>query len=87
METIIPAKPEQRIWILSGNFNRPFTLIDVIGWAIGPGQPIPITPYGRFDISKAFVLAGEGGFVTVPDGTVLRDSNDVHTYLEMIRGK
>lgn len=86
-ETIIPAKPEQRIWILSGEFGNPFQLIDVIAWAIGgQGQPVPITPYGRFDTNRPYVLAGEAGWITVPDGTVLRDSHDVRTYLEARRG-
>jgi hypothetical protein len=87
-ETIVPAKPDQRIWILSGSFgNNPFQLIDVIAWVVsGPGRPIPITAYGRFDPDRPYVLSGEAGWIAVPDGTVLTDSHDVRRYLEACRG-
>jgi hypothetical protein len=81
-ETIVPAKPDQRIWVLSGESMRQFHLIDVIAWAVAPhGAPIPITPAGRLDKNAAYVLGMETGWMIMPSGQVLSDSQSVGEYL------
>ena len=87
-ETIVPAKPDQRLWVLSGQFHNPFQLIDVLAWAIpASGAPVPITMFGRFDIDRPYVLSqGECGWITVPDGFSFNSSRDVRDYLEARRG-
>jgi hypothetical protein len=66
-ETIIPAKLEHRIYLLSDN-GQSLECVDVIGWAVGNGPPIPITPFGRVDMSKEYVLSVENGWLAVPSG-------------------
>lgn len=81
-ETIVPAKPDQRIWVLSGEFNHQFDLIDVIAWAVTPsGAPIPITVAGRLAQGAEYVLGTETGWMVLPCGKAFRDSNQVGEWL------
>jgi hypothetical protein len=81
-ETIIPAKPDQRIWILSSQPGNPFSLIDVIAWSVdGQDIPVPITPFGKFDVDTGYVLGTETGWVALPNGPFFRSSTEVATYL------
>jgi hypothetical protein len=78
-ETLIPSKPEQRICLLGANDQLEH--IDVIAWSIaGSGPPAPITPYGRVDASKGYVLSTESGWLVFPSGQTFY--NDQVGYLQ-----
>ena len=85
-ETVVPAKPEQRIWVLSGEFNNPFSLIDVIAWAVpSSGHPIPVTVMGRLDKNAEYVLGTDNGWIVLPSGHTFRDSHAVGDWLRSRR--
>jgi hypothetical protein len=86
-ETIIPSKRHQRIWVLNPDqFGKRVVLVDVIAWAInGDRQPIPITPFGKCDVSKEYVLGGEAGWIAFPSGQAFDHSGAVQTFLEAQR--
>jgi hypothetical protein len=81
-ETIVPAKPDQRIWVLSGQPLRQFSLIDVVAWAVAPqGHPIPVTVVGRLDKNAEYVLGTETGWILLPSGHTFHDSHAVEEWL------
>jgi hypothetical protein len=85
-ETIVPAKPDQRIWVLSGEINNPFSLIDVIAWAVtSSGPPIPVTVAGRLAVGAEYVLGTETGWMVLPGGHAFTDSHAVGEYLRSRR--
>ena len=85
-ETIVPAKSDQRIWVLGDRFRKEFDLIDVIAWAVTPfDPPIPITVAGRLAQGAEYVLGTETGFMLLPSGQPLRDSNEVGEFLRWRR--
>jgi hypothetical protein len=85
-ETIVPAKPDQRIWVLGAQFSKEFDLIDVIAWAVTPsGPPIPITVAGRLAQGAEYVLGCETGFMLLPSGHAFRDSCEVGHFLRSRR--
>jgi hypothetical protein len=78
-EKIVRAKRYHRLWFLG---ERRFDIVDVIAWAINENGPaVPITPFGRFDVSKPYVVQTDTHFITFPEGQVLHDSNAVDYYL------
>ncbi|WP_338832322.1 hypothetical protein [Bradyrhizobium sp. 27S5] len=81
-ETIIPAKRDQRIWLLNNQLGNPWHLVDVIAWVVnGHDQPVPITPFGRFDTSTGFVLGTETGWMALPNGPFFRTSTEAAEFL------
>ena len=82
-ETIVRAKPEHKIWILSPNSpSGGFELVDVMAWAVGPhGPPIPVTILGRLDKGAEYMLSTEFGWVAFPSGQNFTDSSSVLQYL------
>jgi hypothetical protein len=81
-ETIVPAKPEQRLWVLSGKMGCPFDLIDVLAWVVPTsGHPIPVTVMGRLDKNAEYVLGTETGWIALPNGPTFRDSSAVLEHL------
>jgi hypothetical protein len=85
-ETIIAAKPDQRIWLLSGEPLNEFNLVDVIAWIVTPRDPpIPVTPFGPLDKNTEYVLGTDTGWIVLPKGPIFRGSNDVANYLRSRR--
>lgn len=86
-ETIIPARPEHRIWIpVTAAYPAQFDLVDVIAWAVGPsGPPIPITAAGRLDKSAIYILSCESGWLVLPAGQTFRDVHMAEEYLRSRR--
>ncbi len=85
-ETIIPAKLEHRIYLLSDD-GMQLEHVDVVGWAVGDGPPIPITPFGRVDISKGYTLSTESGWVVLPTGQTFYNAESwrLQQYLGSLR--
>jgi hypothetical protein len=84
-EIVIAAKPDQNIWTLTGEVNRPFNLVPVVAWAVPPsGAPIPITVAGRLAQGAEYVLGCENGWMLLPHGQVFHDSHEV---LEWLRSR
>jgi hypothetical protein len=84
-ETIIPAKPDQRIWVLSnaGRVNQQCDIIDVIAWVVGPdGPPIPVTVAGRLAPGAEYILSTEAGWMVLPSAKSLDNSCDVTAWLK-----
>jgi hypothetical protein len=85
-ETVVPAKPEQRIWVLSGEWNNPFSVIDVIAWVVpSSGHPIPVTVMGRLDKDAEYVLGTGNGWIVLPGGQTFTDSPAVSEWLRSRR--
>ena len=90
-ETIIKAKKGHRILMLN---NRPshhgdlFHVIDVIAWAInGHDLPVPITPFGRYDVKAGYVLGAVGSgadCLGMPSGDRLNTDSDAYNYLRSL---
>lgn len=82
-ETIIPAKPDQRIWILSNEAGpNAFHTVDVIAWSVnGIDTPVPITPFGRYVAEGGYVLGTETNWIALPNGPIFRSSNEVLAHL------
>lgn len=80
-EKIVRAKRWDQLWFL-GAHGRGFDIVGVIAWGIPDSGPaVPITAFGRFDVSKPYV-AGDGvSFIAFPEGRVLHDSSGVDSYL------
>jgi hypothetical protein len=88
-ETIIPAQPEQRIWVqLSDDFPAKCDWIDVIAWSIGPsGPPVPITVAGRLDKGAEFILqTAEYMFSVLPEGRVFHSLVRAEEWLRTPQG-
>jgi hypothetical protein len=80
-EKIVRAKRWDQLWFLGAN-GRGFDIIGVIAWAIpDDGPAIPITPFGRFDVSKPYVVGNGTGYIAFPAGRLLNDSSAVDYYL------
>ena len=85
-ESIIPAKPDQNIWVPSPGPMRPFSIIPVIGWAVAPhGPPVPITVAGRLDKSAEYILGDETGWILLPSGHKFQDWFEVSEYMRARR--
>jgi hypothetical protein len=86
-ETIVPAKPDQRIWVLNGESAiNPFDVIDVVAWVVpASGAPIPVTVAGRLAVGAEYVLSTECGWMVLPCGKALRDSHEVGDWLRSRR--
>lgn len=93
METIVPATggdPGWRICIpATDQFGQsaPFHQLSILAWAIDPqGAVTPITPFGRTDTSRPWVLADPfGNIIVMPGGPILRSHHDATRYFEAVR--
>ena len=87
METIVPITGE---WYFctddewsTGIFHR----VGIIAWAVSlNGIPVPITPFGRADVSGEYLVQSPSGdFVILPNGLTLRSWNDAKGWLTQQR--
>jgi hypothetical protein len=80
-EKVVRAKRYAQLWFL-GAHGRGFDIVDIVAWIIPDSGPaIPVTPFGRFDVSKPYVVGSGVSYIAFPGGRVLSDSNAVDYYL------
>jgi hypothetical protein len=80
-EKIIRAKRWDQLWFLNAS-GRGWDIISVIAWSVPDSGPaIPITVFGRFDITKPYVLGTGTGYIAMPSGHTFSDNNAVEYFL------
>jgi len=80
-EKIVRAKRWDQLWFLNAS-GRGWDIISVIAWAIPDSGPaIPITPFGRFDTTKPYVVGSGASYIAMPSGHMFSDNSAVDYYL------
>ena len=83
-ETIIRAKKFHQLWFLKANSNSGhLEQVDVLAWVIpDAGPPIPVTAFGRFDVSKGYIIRTYSNWIAFPNGEVFYHDYEVRAHLE-----